>query len=182
MLEGEQLWLRPLRLADCDALLALRVANRVFLTPFEPRRPSSFFTADGQGDELARAALDWELGRQYAFGMFLCPTGQLVGRIAISGIARGPFESAHLGYFVDERHCGLGLATEAVRLTVRFAFGAAGLGQLQAAVMPRNKPSKRVLEKAGFRRQGIARRYLCIDGVWEDHEIYALTREEHHQT
>jgi ribosomal-protein-alanine N-acetyltransferase len=176
VLEGERLLLRPLADSDVGALLDVRLENREFLAPFEPRRPDSFFTPEGQAEDIARATRDWAVGRQYAFGIFLRSSQELVGRIAISGVARGPFENAHLGYFVAERHGGHGLATEAVGLTLEFAFGPAGLNRVQAAVMPRNVRSRRVLEKSGFTLEALARRYLCIDGVWEDHEIFGITR------
>ena len=103
---------------------------------------------------------------------------ELVGRIQLSGISRGPFENAYLGYFVSERHNGRGYATEAVRQAVDAAFGELGLHRVQAAVIPRNVASIRVLEKAGFREEGFALRYLQIAGVWEDHKLYAVTAEE----
>ncbi|MBI3725865.1 GNAT family N-acetyltransferase [bacterium] len=95
-----------------------------------------------------------------------------------SSSGRGPFRNAHLGYWIDREHQGRGLTTEAVRLLLAFAFGPLALHRVQAAVMPRNRASCRVLEKAGFRREGLARRYLMIDGKWRDHLIYAITIEE----
>jgi ribosomal-protein-alanine N-acetyltransferase len=112
------------------------------------------------------------------FGIFLAETDELVGRIQLTGIALGPFENAHVGYFVSERHDGRGYATEAVRQAVDAAFGPLALHRVQAAVMPRNIASIRVLEKLGFREEGFARRYLRISGDWEDHKLYAVTREE----
>jgi len=93
-------------------------------------------------------------------------------------VLRGAFQNAYLGYWIDGERQGRGLTTEAVVAATSFAFEAAGLHRVQAAVMPRNLASQRVLEKAGYRREGVAERYLCIAGRWEDHQIFALTAEE----
>lgn len=91
---------------------------------------------------------------------------------------RGAWQNAVLGYFVDADQNGKGFATEAARLALGFAFGHAGLHRVQAGVMPRNERSIRVLAKTGFRNEGVALRYLEIGGMWEDHIIFAITREE----
>lgn len=96
----------------------------------------------------------------------------------LSNVVRGAWGNCTIGYFVDHGRNGLGYATEAVGLAVRFAFDHAGLHRVQAAVMPRNVRSIRVVEKNGFRYEGLARRYLQIDGRWEDHNIYAITVED----
>lgn len=114
-------------------------------------------------------------GVDYVFGIFERAQGALVGRIAITGAVRGTFENASLGYFVDEAHGGRGFATEAVCLTAGFAWDGARLRRLQAAVLPDNVRSTRVLHKAGFRREGLARRYLFLEGAWRDHVIYAAS-------
>src|SRR6185437_2002359 len=93
-------------------------------------------------------------------------------------VAPAAGENAYLGYWIDAEHQGRGLMTEAVRAATTFALEAAGLHRVQAAVMPRNGASQRVLEKAGYRREGLATRYLCIAGIWEDHVLFATTAEE----
>jgi [ribosomal protein S5]-alanine N-acetyltransferase len=90
---------------------------------------------------------------------------------------RRVFQNAHLGYAVTEAANGRGYATEAVQEATRIAFEELGLHRVQAAVIPRNDASIRVLEKAGFRREGFAERYLLINGAWEDHLVFAVTRE-----
>ena len=104
--------------------------------------------------------------------------GTLVGRVALNHVSRGAWQNANLGYFVDRDHGGRGIATEAVRLTLVFAFGTLALHRVQAAVMPGNAASIRVVEKNGFRREGLARRFLEINGRWEDHLLFALTSED----
>jgi ribosomal-protein-alanine N-acetyltransferase len=168
-------YLRRLEVADAEALLEVLVRDRAFLDLWEPTRPEGFYTLETHRRrlELRRGAEDFA-----DFGIFLAAGDELVGRIQLSGISRGPFENAYLGYFVSERHNGRGYATAAVRQAVDAAFGELGLHRVQAAVIPRNTASIRVLEKAGFRAEGLALRYLQIAGVWEDHKLYAVTAEE----
>ncbi len=101
--------------------------------------------------------------------------------MSLSQIFHGPFRSCIVGYFLDEAVNGRGYTTEALGLVVGHAFGELGLHRVQAGVMPRNVGSIRVLEKLGFRREGLALRYLRINGVWEDHLLYAITAEERGQ-
>ena len=103
---------------------------------------------------------------------------RIVGRVTLGGVLRGAFQNAYLGYWIDKDHQGRGLMTEAVRATTAFAFSAAGLHRVQAAVMPQNAASVRVVEKVGYRREGMAERYLCIAGRWEDHALFAMTAED----
>jgi ribosomal-protein-alanine N-acetyltransferase len=101
-----------------------------------------------------------------------------VGGINLFNIVRSARQSAGMGYWIDEASGSRGHATAAVRLASAFAFEHLGLHRLEPAVMPRNARSMRVMEKAGFRREGLAVRYLRIAGVWEDHALYALTAED----
>jgi ribosomal-protein-alanine N-acetyltransferase len=108
--------------------------------------------------------------------MFL--EGQLAGEITLSSIQRGPFQQAYIGYWVDEGLAGHGLAPEAVVMVLRYAFEELGLHRVEIAIVPRNKPSRRVVEKLDLREEGIAVGFLEIDGKWEDHVRYAVTSEE----
>jgi [ribosomal protein S5]-alanine N-acetyltransferase len=163
---------------DADELLELRRRNVAFLQPWEPLRPEGFLTPASQ-----RADLEWSLrqrqaGLAYSFGIFEVASGALAGRVALSNIVRAAWQNCTLGYYVDEARNGRGYATEAVRLATGFALGHGGLHRVQAAVMPGNRASIRVVEKNCFRFEGLARRYLQIAGVWEDHNIYAATAED----
>jgi ribosomal-protein-alanine N-acetyltransferase len=123
--------------------------------------------------------VDRATDRAYAFGIFEANTDRLVGRIALSSVVRGAWNNANLGYWVGQEFNGRGYGTEAVKLIVRVGCGPElGLHRIQAGVMPWNVASVRVLVKNGFRLEGVALRYLLINGTWEDHHIYALTREE----
>jgi ribosomal-protein-alanine N-acetyltransferase len=104
--------------------------------------------------------------------------GVLVGQITVSPIVRGAFNSGHVGYWVDQGHAGRGITPTALALVVDHCFGPAGLHRVEANVRPENSASRRVLEKLGFREEGMHRRYLAIDGRYRDHVGYALTTED----
>jgi ribosomal-protein-alanine N-acetyltransferase len=120
-----------------------------------------------------------QLGTGYGFGVFV--EGRFAGEINLSAIQRGPFQSAYVGYWIDEAEAGLGYTPEALVVLVRFAFDDLRLHRVQIAIIPRNTPSRRVVEKVKVREEGVAERYLEINGVWEDHVRYAITAEEWQQ-
>ncbi|MDQ3951707.1 MAG: GNAT family N-acetyltransferase [Actinomycetota bacterium] len=166
----------PLVRGDAEDLLALLVANRAFLEPFEPIRPASEFTLAGQRAAIEELVAAHAAGAAYSF--CIRAGGELIGRLTLSQVFRKAFRNCHLGYWVGEEHNGRGYATAAVRAAVRLAFDDLGLHRVQANVMTRNRRSARVLEKAGFRKEGLALRYLAIAGRWEDHDMYAITVED----
>jgi ribosomal-protein-alanine N-acetyltransferase len=177
----ERLRLRPPRAADVTHVRRLLRENTEHLRPWSPS------AATGHDPlslvELTRAIVfqrrEWSRDRMYAFLVLPRSDDAPLGRVTLSDIARGAQLSASLGYWVDARSQGLGYATEAAEAALRFAFETLGLHRVQAAVMPENDPSRRVLEKLGFREEGFARGYLRIAGTWRDHRIFAITREEH---
>lgn len=184
-LEGARVRLRPLIVADFAAWQALRIRSHAWLTPWEPRRPSgspdvvrsrSAFAARCRARERER-----QLGAGYGFGIFVGRTSlRLCGEINLNGVQRGPFQSAYVGYWVDEASAGQSYVPEALVVIARFAFEDLHLHRLQVAIVPRNQASRRVVEKVGLRCEGTAERYLEINGVWEDHLRYAITAEEWH--
>lgn len=177
----ERLVLRPPRTSDVPVMRSVLRKNAAHLRPWS--------VAQGPGEDLtsltsvSRAILrqrrEWKTGQAYVLlvASRAEPTG-VIGRVALGGILRGAFQNAYLGYWIDVDHQGEGLMTEAVRAATTFAFASAGLHRVQAAVMPRNAASQRVLAKVGYRQEGYAARYLCIAGAWEDHVLFALTAEE----
>jgi ribosomal-protein-alanine N-acetyltransferase len=177
-LKGSRHLLRGFRPEDCDELLRLRLENRSFLDPFEPIRTEEFFTGRGQLLEIEQGMKDAAADRAYPFGVFSLAGGNLIGALRLSSVVRGAWHNANLGYFIGREHNGRGAGTEAVGLALRYAFQNAGLHRVQAAALPENHASIRVLEKYSFRREGHALRYLRIAGRWRDHEIFAITREE----
>jgi ribosomal-protein-alanine N-acetyltransferase len=116
------------------------------------------------------------MGSGYGFGIFVAE--RFAGEITLSSIQRGPFQNAFVGYWIDEAMAGQGLAPEATVAILRFAFEELGLHRVEIAIVPRNRASRRVVEKLGLREEGVAVRYLEIDGQWEDHVRYAMTSEE----
>jgi ribosomal-protein-alanine N-acetyltransferase len=180
-LEQDVTAVRPFVRSDLEELLALRLSNREFLAPFEATREDAFFTRAAQSREITLDGDAWTAGLGFAFAVVHLLEGgteRLIGRVALSNIVRGAWQNATVGYWISEDACGFGHASVALGLVVEFAFEHAGLHRVQPAIMPRNVRSRRVVEKNGFRHEGCAVRYLQIDGVWEDHDIFALTAEE----
>jgi [ribosomal protein S5]-alanine N-acetyltransferase len=175
---GREVYLRQPVMGDYAAWAELRALSRQHLTVWEP-----LWTRD----ELARSAFRRRLRQYqremredqgYAFLLFREADAALLGGLTISNIRRGVAQSASVGYWMGLPHVGRGHMTEAVRAIVPFAFGKLGLHRLEAACLPHNTPSARVLEKSGFRREGTARRYLKINDVWQDHDLYAVLHDD----
>ena len=175
--DGSKIYVRLLQPSDVDALFALRVRNEDFLRPWEPLRAAVEHSREAQELQIKYMVEGASGDRSYHFGIFQ-PDDSLVGTITLSNVARGAWQNATLGYFVDEAHNGKGFATEAIGLVVGLAFSEIGLHRVQAGVMRRNPGSIRALEKAGFRREGVSLRYLQIAGAWEDHIMFAVTQED----
>jgi ribosomal-protein-alanine N-acetyltransferase len=170
---------RPTSLDDIDEQVALRRANRDHTGPWDPVRDESFYADAGQRLELELDQRAWSAGTAFAFAVLDSAGGdRLIGRVALANVVRGPWQNATLGYWIDHGSCGFGHGTRAVGLVLRYAFEHAGLHRVQPAIIPRNAASLRLAEKVGFRHEGRALRYLRINGVWEDHEIFAMTRED----
>jgi ribosomal-protein-alanine N-acetyltransferase len=165
--------IRPLVSADAEELAVLYTANREFLVPYEPQRPEDFYTAGGQGRRLEEAA---EGGEGWRFAIL--DGEEIAGRINLSDVIRGPLQLANVGYFVDRRRNGRGLATAAVAAVIEFAFGEAGLHRLEAGTLPDNLASQRVLEKNGFARFGLAHKLLLLGDEWRDHVLFERIAEE----
>ena len=153
---------------DAGAFLALRLDNREHFQIGEPRRPDSFFTLEPQRALLAESA-------GMMVGAF--DGGEMLGYARLSNVVRGAFDNAYLGYAATRRRGGQGIGTLLVRHAVALAWDR-GLHRVQAAVRTDNPASLRVMEKVGFRREGLALRYLNLDGAWRDHVLHAITRED----
>ena len=117
-----------------------------------------------------------QLGTGFGFGIFV--RNSFAGEINLSSVQRGPFQSAYVGYWIDQAQAGNGYMPEALVLSARFAFDELHLHRIQISIIPRNHRSRRVVEKLKIRDEGVALRYLEINGVWEDHVRYAMTLEE----
>lgn len=158
--------IRPVRPEDGEELAALYLANRDFLAPFEPVRPPEFFTADGQRERLQRQ-LD---GKTHPFAIL--DDGAIAGTINVFHVVRESLQSCTIGYWIDGARNGRGLATGAVGEILAFAFEDLALHRVEAATLVDNVPSQRVLEKNGFERIGLARRFLRINDEWRDFFLF----------
>ena len=179
-LQGRRVTLRPLRASDFEQWQEVRRRCRDWLTRWEPRPAAGH--PDVVEDPRAFAARcssrdrERRLGSGYGFGVFVGP--RLAGEINLNSVQRGPFQNAYVGYWVDEAMAGHGYTPEAAVVAFRFGFEDLGLHRLQVAIIPRNFASRRVVAKLGLREEGVAVRYLEINGTWEDHIRYAITAEE----
>lgn len=177
---GSRVVLRPLVLSDFAAWRRVRQENADWLLPWEPQRlpgqPDA--TADRDAFALRCSARERErqLGTGHGFGVFV--EGAFAGEINLNAIQRGPFQNAYVGYWIAQEHAGAGYVPEALVLMLRLAFEELHLHRIQVAIIPRNQASHRVVAKLGLRNEGLAERYLEINGRWEDHVRYAMTFEE----
>lgn len=164
--------MRTLGSSDAPVLAAAYVRNREYLSPWEPVRPEEYYAEAWQAADIASRLIAEESGEGYPLGLFADDT--LVGRFNVAGIARGPFQSAGLGYWVDSTYAGRGLASAAVQVIVETARDELGLHRIEASTLLHNARSQRVLLKAGFQQIGLAPRYLQIAGKWQDHNLYQV--------
>ena len=173
-LTGRRVTLRPLVPTDFPAWQEVRRRNDAWLTPWEPARnpnlPDVVESAEAFAMRCSARERERQLGTGFGFGIFVRQPGarrrareQFAGEINLSSVQRGPFQSAYVGYWID-----------------RFAFEQVRLHRIQVSIIPRNHRSRRVVEKLKLRDEGIAQRYLEINGVWEDHVRYGMTVEEWH--
>lgn len=173
-LVGEQIYLRFYKISDSSELAGLHTRNREFFQRVSPLIPEDFYTEEYQKIRLQQALKKTDEGQLYAFGIFLKATDKLIGDISLTQIARGDIQSCYTGFTLDKEHNGKGYTTEALQLVVDFAFKELKLHRIEAGAMPDNIASIRVLEKVGFKKEGIAKENLKINGKWTDHQILAI--------
>jgi ribosomal-protein-alanine N-acetyltransferase len=172
-IEGDGIMLRVPQMADFAEWTALRETSRNFLGPWEPTWPADDLTRGAFRRRLKRYAEDLRTDQAYPFFIFRAGDDMLVGGLTLANIRRGVAQAGSLGYWIGAPFAGRGYMTAAVRALIPFAFGAIRLHRLEAACIPTNAASMRLLEKTGFQREGYARQYLCINGSWQDHVLYA---------
>ena len=179
-LYGRRVVLRPLVAQDFNGWSEVRRRNGEWLTQWEPMRLThhpdpetnrEVFAARCGARERERLA-----GTQYAYGIFV--DGAFAGEINLNNVVRGAFQSATIGYWIDKSRAGRSLMSEAVVVLAQYAFEEMRLHRLEICIIPRNVNSRRVMEKLDIRTEGIAERFLEINGVWEDHIRYGITYEE----
>ncbi|MGD6817734.1 GNAT family N-acetyltransferase [Metabacillus sp. 84] len=173
MLHGHSVYLRFFTLEDAPERLRLQAENRNFFEQYSMERKDSFYTLEGQRKIIEQQIHGRENDEEYHFGIYT-KEHQLIGTINLFFVARGAIQSGFIGYFLDERHNGKGYTTEAVKQMVQYGFEELKLHRIEAGVMPRNAASIKVLLKAGFHKEGLARKNVKINGRWEDHELLAI--------
>lgn len=178
VIPGEGLFLRTPSLADYAAWAELRAESRTFLTPWEPTWPADDLTRTAFRRRVRRYQLEIREDHAYPFFIFRHSDYVLLGGVTLSNVTRGMTQTATVGYWMGERYAGRGHMTRAVRALIPFAFGTLHLHRLEAACLPHNGASMRLLQKVGFRREGLARGLVCINGRWQDHIVFALLAED----
>ncbi len=177
---GRRVVLRPLVVEDFPGWSEVRQRNTDWLLKWEPMRtpgaPDPVRNRDAFAVRCGARHRERQLGTAHGFGVFV--DGHFRGEINLSIVQRGPFQSAYVGYWIDEACAGQGYTPEALVLLCRLAFEELRLHRLQVSIIPRNTASRRVVEKLQIRDEGVAQRYLEINGTWEDHIRYAMTIEE----
>ena len=179
-LYGRRVMLRPLAAQDFPEWSDVRRRNEEWLTPWEPRRPPAQLDPTVNREAfVARCTArdrDAAAGLAYGFGVFV--DQRLAGEVNLNNVLRGAMQSGTVGYWIDQARAGQGMIAEAVVVLASFAFEQLDLHRLEICIVPRNTNSRRVMEKLGVREEGVAERFLEINGVWEDHVRYGLTAEE----
>jgi ribosomal-protein-alanine N-acetyltransferase len=172
-IDGDSVTLRVPQMVDFAEWAALRELSRDFLTPWEPIWPADDLTRGAFRRRVRRYAEDLRADQAYAFFIFRKFDNALVGGLTLANVRRGVAQAGSLGYWMGAPYAGRGHMTSAVLALIPFAFGPLRLHRLEAACIPSNAASIRLLEKTGFVREGVARQYLCINGLWQDHLLYA---------
>jgi len=170
--------LHPPRRGDYRAWAVLRDLSRDFLVPWEPQWPDDALTQGAYRRRLKRMAQDWREDSGYAFHIFRRDDHALLGGISISHIRRGVAQIGSVGYWIGQPHARQGYMTEALLAAIHHGFRELGLHRLEAACLPRNIASQTLLQRCGFQQEGLARRYLRINGAWEDHLQFGMLSEE----
>jgi [ribosomal protein S5]-alanine N-acetyltransferase len=178
VIAGERVVMRAPQMADHAEWAQLREESRLFLMPWEPVWPDDDLTRAAYRRRLRRYADDQRTDQAYPFFLFRNEDNALVGGLTLAHIRRGVAQAGSLGYWTGAPYAGRGYMTDAVRALIPFAFRTLHLHRLEAACIPANKASIGLLEKVGFIREGYAREYLCINGVWQDHLLYARLKDD----
>jgi [ribosomal protein S5]-alanine N-acetyltransferase len=176
-IEGNGVTLRTPQTTDFEEWAALRQASRDFLTPWEPTWPDDDLTRNAFRRRIKRYTEDMRADQGYAFLIFRNEDGALVGGLTLANIRRGVAQAGSLGYWMGLPFIRHGYMTAAVRAVIPFALSSLRLHRLEAACIPSNAGSIKLLENTGFTREGYAREYLCIDGTWQDHLLYARLKD-----
>jgi len=177
-IRAERVMLRAPVLSDYAQWARLREESRAFLAPWEPIWPIDDLTKLAFRRRIRRYQREIRNGTGYPFFVFSPDEETLLGGLTLAQIQRGVTQSAVLGYWMGARHAGKGLMAASVRAVIGYAFDTLHLNRIEGACLPHNAASTGLLERVGFTREGYARKYLCIDGRWQDHVLYGLIRDD----
>ena len=178
VLRGKGVYLRYPRIADFAAWARLRSESRQFLTPWEPVWADDELTKGAFRRRIKRYNKETRQDSAYVFFVLRENYDALMGGCTLSNVRRGVTQCCTLGYWIGERFARRGHMTEAVKALIPFVFRTLGLHRIEAACLTGNEASKNLLARCGFREEGLARRYLLINGVWADHLLFALLEDE----
>jgi [ribosomal protein S5]-alanine N-acetyltransferase len=167
------LHIRPPQMADYEIWAALREQSRAFLQPWEPKWPDDDLSRGAFRRRLQRYTRELDRNEAYPFFVFRSADRVLLGGLNLTNVRRGAASMASLGYWMGEPFAGKGFMTAAVTQVAGLAFRSLHLRRIEAACLPENAASVRLLEKTGFKREGFAREYLAINGIWRDHLLFA---------
>jgi ribosomal-protein-alanine N-acetyltransferase len=176
-IEGDIVTLRTPQITDFEEWAALRETSRAFLTPWEPTWPDDDLTRSAFRRRIKRYTEDLRSDQGYAFLIWRNSDSALAGGLTLANIRRGVAQAGSLGYWMGLPFIRQGYMRAAVRAVIPFAFATLRLHRLEAACIPTNSGSMRLLESTGFAREGYAREYLCINGTWQDHLLYARLKD-----
>ena len=174
VLRGQDVYLRYPRIADYVHWARLRGESREFLTKWEPVWAEDELTRGAFRRRIKRYQKETRLDSAYVFFVFRANDDTLMGGCTLSNVRRGVTQCCALGYWIGARFARQGFMSDAVHALIPFVFGTLGLHRIEAACLPNNAPSKRLLERVGFQQEGYARAYLSINGQWRDHLLFAL--------
>ncbi|MFZ0101331.1 MAG: GNAT family protein [Pseudolabrys sp.] len=177
-ISGAGVTLRPPHSGDFAEWAALRETSRAFLTPWEPTWPPDDLTRSAFRRRLKRYAEDQRGDLAYAFLIFRSDDNAMVGGLTLANIRRGVAQAGSIGYWIGAPFVRKGYMTAAVRALIPYGFTTLRLHRLEAACIPDNTASIRLLERTAFKREGYARDYLCINGIWQDHLLYARLKDD----
>jgi len=171
--------LRPVRVSDARIWREIRVRNASWLRPWEPSNPETPLHRSSIGPYVAMVRTMRREARQgQALPWVVTYGGQFAGQLTVGSIIWGSARSGQIGYWIDESFAGRGITPTALAMAVDHCFHVVGLHRLEASIRPENAASRRVVEKLGFREEGVRVRQLHINGAWRDHICYAITAEE----
>jgi len=175
---GASVTLRAPQSGDFAEWAALREASRNFLVPWEPTWPPDDLTRSAFRRRLKRYAEDQRGDLAYAFLIFRSEDNAMIGGLTLANIRRGVAQAGSIGYWIGAPYARKGYMTAAVRALIPYGFTTLRLHRLEAACIPDNTASIQLLERTGFKREGYARSYLCINGTWQDHLLYARIKDD----